>query len=94
MAEKTGDKTFQRMALGLMALTGIGTLLHAVHDLYRDIRPKRDNTRPAPQAQPAEPHASKPDGSVGPQSRMSDRPAESERLWTDTVSRQAHGRHR
>ena len=42
MSEKTGDKNFQRMATGLMALTGIGTLLHLCHEILRDLRPKRE----------------------------------------------------
>jgi hypothetical protein len=40
MSEKTGDKKFQHMAIGLMALTGLATLLHAIHGLYRDLKPK------------------------------------------------------
>lgn len=95
MAEQTGDKTFQRMALAMMALTGIGTLLHAVHNLYRDIHPKRDTAKPPPAA----PHGDPPPqqdfaGSRSHNARTNDRPAESERRWTDTISRQGHGRHR
>ena len=42
MSEKTGDKNFQRMAIGLMALTGIGTFLHVCHQIYLDLKPKRE----------------------------------------------------
>ncbi|KAJ3077636.1 hypothetical protein HK102_005074 [Quaeritorhiza haematococci] len=100
MAEKTGDKTFQRMALGLMALTGIGTLLHAVHELYRDIQPRRDKPMPAPVALLANPHSettpheSQPVSNGGNKPRLSERQADGERLWADTISRQGHGRHR
>lgn len=55
MSEKTGDKNFQRMALGLMALTGLGTLLHAAHEIWRDIKPKREPARQEPPYQPPTP---------------------------------------
>ncbi len=101
MSEKTGDKTFQRMALGLMALTGIGTLLHAVHEIYRDMQPKRENSKPGLPAPAVEqsherPHAQEPtsDESWVRKGRVSELPAEGDRVWAESVSRQAQPRHR
>ena len=101
MSERTGDKTFQRMALGLMALTGIGTLLHAVHELYRDVQPRREKAKAAAQAQPAEAkgeprqleHDESPSRSWVHKARVGERPAEGERLWSESLEHQGRGRH-
>lgn len=101
MSERTGDKTFQRMALGLMALTGIGTLLHAVHELYRDVQPRREKAKAAAQAQPAEAkgepqplaHDEIPSQSWVHKARVGERPAEGERLWSESLEHRGRGRH-
>ena len=100
MSEKTGDKNFQRMAIGLMALTGLGTLLHAIHEMYRDLKPKREKVPPALPARPAvsndeteHRHEANTDESWVQKARVSDRPGEGERAWTESVSRQPQGRH-
>lgn len=101
MSEKTGDKAFMQMALGLMALTGLATLIHAAHEIYRDLKPKRETDRPArayPTLRLAEPNEEQHRRDDGPQTswvskaRVSDRPAERERLWADHNSRQAQVR--
>ncbi len=100
MSERTGDRNFQRMAIGMMALTGIGTLLHGIHALIRDLQPKREKATAAPvrAAEPKEPppqpaHEEHAETSWVTKARVSDRPAEGERAWSDSVSRQGHARH-
>lgn len=98
MSEKTGDKMFQRMAIGFMALTGIGTLLHAIHELYRDVQPKREKAQHTPQDHPLEKEPENSPVDVASQSwvhkaRVSERPAEGERVWSESVKHQGHGRH-
>jgi len=103
MSEKTGDKTFMRMAIGLMALTGLGTLLHAFHEIYRDLMPKRENDKPGRAylpPRPAEPdeEPQRPRRDDGPESswvhkaRVSERPAEGEKIWAEHRGRQAPAR--
>ena len=101
MSEKTGDKNFQRMAITLMALTGLGTVLHVIHEFYRDMQPKRDKAKPALPARSAEAndetqqhrHEANPDQSWVQKARVSDRPGEGERVWAESVSRPPQGRH-
>lgn len=100
MSEKTGDKNFQRMAIGLMALTGLGTLLHAIHEMYRDLKPKREKAKPELPACSADEHdqirqhrhEATPDESWVQKARVGDRPGEGERVWADSISRQTQSR--
>jgi hypothetical protein len=48
MAEKTGDKKFNIIAIGLMAITGVATMLHALHSIVRDLRDDRRRDLPTP----------------------------------------------
>ena len=101
MSEKTGDMTFMRMAIGLMALTGLATIFHTVHEIYRDFKPKRENDKPArayPPPRLVEPDEERyrrddgPDSSWVHKARVSERPAEGERQWTNHASRQGQTR--
>ena len=101
MSEKTGDKTFMRIAIGLMALTGLGTILHAVHEIYRDLVPKRETRNPDRAYPPPRLAGSDedwhrrddgPDNSWVRKARVNDRPAEGERQWADHHSRPAQAR--
>jgi len=101
MSEKTGDKTFMKMALGLMALTGLATIFHACHEIYRDLKPKREADRPArayPPPRLVEPDEGQYRRDDGPESswvhkaRVSERPAEGERQWAEQHSRQPQAR--
>jgi len=101
MSEKTGDKAFMKMALGLMALTGLATIFHACHEIYRDLKPKREADRPArayPPPRLVEPDEGQhrrddgPDSSWVHKARVSDRPAEGERLWAERHSHQTQAR--
>jgi hypothetical protein len=104
MSEKTGDKNFMRMAIGLMALTGLGTLFHALHEIYRDLKPRRENDKPERAYQPPrpeeydeEPHrhqrGDSPEKSWVRKARVGERPAEGEKVWADHGSRRNHSRH-
>ena len=94
MSEKTGDKNFQRMAITLMALTGLGTVLHVIHEFYRDMQPKRDKAKPAPTARSAEAndetqqhrHEANPDQSWVHKARVSDSPSEGERFGPNPLA--------
>jgi hypothetical protein len=57
MAKDTGDKTFKLFAIISMGVSGIIALLHSVHMIYRDLRPKREkeNDRPEGSYQPSRP---------------------------------------
>ena len=100
MSEKTGDKNFQRMAIGLMALTGLGTLLHAIHEMYRDFKPRQERSKAELPARPAAIHedmqrnhdAAEAESWVQ-KARVKDRPADAERVWAEAVSRPAQARH-
>ena len=102
MSEKTGDKNFQRMAIGLMALTGIGTLLHLCHEIIRDLRPKREkgeavhSERPTvPQWKDEEPRQfGRPDQSWVARTGVNERAADAEQRWTEHYSRQNQARQR
>lgn len=105
MSEKTGDRMFQRMAIAFMALTGIGTLLHAVHEIYRDMQPRREKAR-TPASRGFMPAVDAEDASRPPsldditeeshihRARVSPRPAAGETLWADAVRHADHARHR
>jgi hypothetical protein len=101
MSEKTGDKAFMKIALGLMALTGLATLIHACHAIYRDLKPKCDYDRSArayPPPRLVESGEEQPRRDDGPDSswvrkaRVSDRPAEGEKVWAERHSHQDSAR--
>ena len=102
MSEKTGDKNFQRMAIGLMALTGIGTLLHLCHEILRDLKPKRekgesgDFTRPpVRQWHDEEPHQlGRTDQSWVARTGVEERAADGEKRWAEHNSRPHQARQR
>ena len=102
MSEKTGDKNFQRMAIGLMALTGIGTLLHLCHQIYLDLKPKREkgesrhSDRPPGQYRQDDepPQPGRPDQSWVTRAGVSERTADGEKRWTEHNSRQPQARQR
>ncbi len=101
MSERTGDKNFQRMAIGLMALTGLGTLLHVIHEICRDMQLRRGKTQlPTveflpPSAAPPEPafyqHAAVPAGGWVHRTRSGEHHPEGERAWTESIARKARG---
>ena len=103
MSEKTGDKAFMRMALGLMALTGLATLIHAVHEIYRDLKPKRENDKPERAYPPPRLVASDEEQhrrDDGPEDRswvhkvrLSERAAEGEKLWSEHRQHQGQARY-
>lgn len=99
MSRESGDRTFRVMALIMMAGTGIAALLHAMHLIYRDMCPKREareygNPPPPPgyRADGEEPSDRGPQASWVHKARLSDRPAEGEKLWAERRSQQTHAR--
>ncbi len=101
MSEQTGDKNFQRMAIGLMAVTGLATFAHVIHEIWRDLRPKREAAKAEPAYQPprrAEYDDEPGDHDQGRQrswvqkSRVSERQAEGEKSWTEHSGRQRPAR--
>src|SRR5947209_12402497 len=52
MGKETGDRTFKIMGMIMLAATGIGTLLHAAHMLWRDWRDERRHGRETNRSQP------------------------------------------
>ena len=45
MGKESGDRNFKLIALAVMAATGIATLLHAAHVVWRDLRDERRQGR-------------------------------------------------
>jgi hypothetical protein len=45
MGKESGDRNFKLIALAVMAATGIATLLHAAHVVWRDLREERRQGR-------------------------------------------------
>jgi hypothetical protein len=45
MGKESGDRYFKFIALAMMAATGLATLLHGVHVVWRDMREDRRNAR-------------------------------------------------
>jgi hypothetical protein len=75
MGKESGDRTFKIMAIAMMAVTGLATLFHAVHTLWRDVRDERRNSRengrsPPPPTLPSHASAASAD-EPGPQRRWS-----------------------
>lgn len=104
MSKETGDRTFKVMALVLMAASGLATLLHAGHAIFRDLTAGRGRRGPVheegPPERPARPHVDMPEHDAGPghraswvhKARVAERPAGPQRAWAETVAR--HGRSR
>jgi hypothetical protein len=48
MAKTTGDKKFQLVGLVAVGISGLVAILHSVHMIYRDLKPKpkRENDKP------------------------------------------------
>jgi hypothetical protein len=102
MSEKTGDKNFRWMAIGMMALTGLATLFHAGHVIWRDLTASKrerqnggaDHDQPPPRHAEPEEEPSRhrrddsPHGSWVDKARVSERPANGEKAWTDQRRRQ------
>jgi len=101
MSERTGDKSFQRMAIGFMALTGLGTLLHAIHEICRDMQPRRGKVQvaaveilPAPATPPERAvhrHEAIPAEGWVNRTRSEERHPEGGRAWVEAVARKARG---
>ncbi len=103
MSKETGDKTFQIMAMVMMAAGGLATLLHAGHVIYRDMTAKRgrnyerddgpaERTPRLPREEPPE-HAAGNDheGSWVHKARVGER-AGSPKAWTEHAARPGHSR--
>lgn len=45
MGKESGDRNFRFIALAMMVATGLATLLHAGHVVWRDMREDRRNSR-------------------------------------------------
>jgi hypothetical protein len=43
MSQRTGDRRFTIMAMVMMAVAGIGTIMHTGYMLYRDMAGRRDD---------------------------------------------------
>ena len=103
MSKQTGDKTFQIMAMVMMAAGGLATLLHAGHVIYRDMTAGRrrdqgrDDGPPVRSASPSreEPpeHAAGTDHRVSwvHKARVAER-ASSPKPWTEHAARPNHAR--
>ena len=56
MSEKSGDRSMKIMGMILLAMTGLATMLHAGHAIYRDLfaakgnKVQKDNDPPPPDA--------------------------------------------
>lgn len=102
MSKETGDKTFQIMAMVMMAAGGLATLLHAGHVIYRDMMAGRgrDHQRaggPAerPQSLPAHEPTEYDEAEHRPswvhKARVAERP-DSPKAWTEHAARHGHAR--
>lgn len=102
MSKETGDKTFQIMAMVMMAAGGLATLLHAGHVIYRDMMAgrgrdhRRDDGPPerAASPPPQEPieHARPEHGpSWVHKARVGER-TDSPKPWTEHAARPGHAR--
>jgi hypothetical protein len=90
MSKETGDRSFQVMALAMMVVTGLVTMLHAGHVLWRDMKPKRGRehdpveTERQPCKIDARDEVRRPDESEMSwveKTRVSERPPEGEKAW-------------
>ena len=103
MAKDTGDKKFQLFAMVAMAVSGLVAILHSVHMIYRDLKPKRENDKPErsyqspPQAlyvdEPPHLQEGGTQRSWVQKARVSEQPAESEKRWTKHCGQPAQSRH-
>ena len=102
MSKQTGDKTFQIMAMVMMAAGGLATLLHAGHVIYRDMmagrvrNPQRAGEpaeRPIgqPPQEPIEHARSEHGPSWVHKARVGER-TDSPKAWTEHAARHGHAR--
>jgi hypothetical protein len=90
MSKETGERSFQWMALAMMVVTGLATMLHAGHVLWRDMKAKhgKEQERAEPERQPRKPEAdeelrlhNQPETNWVKKARVSERPPEGEKVW-------------
>jgi hypothetical protein len=99
MSKQTGDKTFQIMAMVMMAAGGLATLLHAGHVIYRDMTAgrRRDDgptvrpARPSREEPPEHAAATDHQGSWVHKARVAER-ASSPKPWVEQAARTGHAR--
>jgi len=105
MGKESGDRNFKLIALAVMAATGIATLLHAAHVVWRDLREERtqgrrnDRRPPFPDKAPPVEYAS---GEAEPQdhdqrswvrrARLTEPTPASEHLRPEYRDQHGHGR--
>ena len=96
MSEKSGDRTLKIFGLAMLAVTGLATLLHSVHAIYRDLvgaKSKGDHgrgDRPQPQDTPR--HA----GTTTEENQPQGKDNGSERSWVRKArlaERKSEGEH-
>ena len=103
MSKQTGEKTFQIMAMVMMGVSGLATLWHAGHVIYRDMNAGRgrDHRRDdGPPVRPASPSKEEPpeheagtdhQGSWVHKARVAER-ASSPKPWVEHAARPGHAR--
>ena len=102
MSKETGEKTFQIMAMVMMGVSGLATLWHAGHVIYRDMTAgRRSHERDAgPPDRPAGPPREEPSehaagsghtGSWVHKARVAER-ASSPKPWVEHAARPGHAR--
>ena len=102
MSKQTGEKTFQIMAMVMMGVSGLATLWHAGHVIYRDMTSgRRNQERDAIQAnrQASPPREEPPEHSTGTdrqgswvhKARVAERPS-SPKPWVEHAARPGHAR--
>ena len=103
MSKQTGDKTFQIMAIVMMAAGGLATLLHAGHVIFRDMTAGRGRKYQRDDGPPERPASPPPDQSTwhdeaehGPswvhKVRIGERPDGTSKAWTEHAARHGHVR--
>ena len=102
MSKQTGEKTFQIMAMVMMGVSGLETLWHAGHVIYRDMTAgRRSQERDATQAnrQASPPREEPPEHADGIEhraswvhkARVAER-ADGPKAWTEHAARPGHAR--
>ena len=100
MSKESGDKTFKIVAMVMMAASGLATLLHAGHVIFRDMKGKREQapaSRPAVPKRPEpedEPHGESddPDRSWVAKARVGGRADGQEKRWAEHRGHRAPAR--
>jgi hypothetical protein len=106
MSKETGDKNFRLMAMAMMAVTGIATVLHVGHLLWRDMTAKCDKEHDKNEERARKPrqhpecdeeqdvdrHDSGSEKSWVRKARVTARTAEGEKVWSEHHSHQNHSR--